>query len=233
MTNASPPRRAGEGNQAPLRVVCFSAHAPSADELAEAVAAVVPGAEVETGDLAMTLDPPEGDLFIVDGTADAARAMELVRIIRARGAAAPVAFLSGDSGPPEPEALKQTGAVSVVPVADLPLALPDVLDGALAQAALAAGSPGFAALRAAVQETRRLISAGLIARRVKHDINNPLAALLAEAQLLELESMPPEQMESVQRMVELCRRMSIVARRLEGPPGRSDGANPEASGRGA
>ena len=46
-----------------------------------------------------------------------------------------------------------------------------------------------------------------LAGRLQHKLNNPLAALLAEAQLLELEELHADHATSVRRMVELCRRL--------------------------
>ncbi|HET6679915.1 MAG TPA: histidine kinase dimerization/phospho-acceptor domain-containing protein [Gemmatimonadaceae bacterium] len=51
--------------------------------------------------------------------------------------------------------------------------------------------------------------------RLRHALNNPLAALLAEAQLLELEAITDEQRKSVERMVALCRRMVAIVRALD------------------
>jgi signal transduction histidine kinase len=50
---------------------------------------------------------------------------------------------------------------------------------------------------------------------VQHAINNPLTALLAEAQLLELEELTDDQRQSVERMVELARRLVALTRRLD------------------
>lgn len=207
-----------------FRIVVFGTHLPSAEALCGAVAAIAPSAEVDTGDLAMTLDAPEGSLFVIDATRDAARATELLRVIRARGAPAPVILVSDrETGIPA-EALQQAGDAALVTQARLSEALPREMDRAAAAVARAAASPTFAALAASVRETRRLIAAGMIARRVKHDINNPLAALMAEAQLLELDPLSDEQRASVQRIVELCRRVTSVARQLEGPAPPAAGA---------
>ena len=49
--------------------------------------------------------------------------------------------------------------------------------------------------------------------KIQHEINNPLAALLAEAQLLQLEpTLAAEQRASVRRMVELVRRVVVSVR---------------------
>ena len=74
---------------------------------------------------------------------------------------------------------------------------------------------GAAALRS-VRQTQRLIAAGELAMRLQHSLNNPLAGLLAEAQLLELEELPPDHRESVQRIIELCRRVIEVVRGMDG-----------------
>lgn len=72
-----------------------------------------------------------------------------------------------------------------------------------------------AALRDELWETRRRLAVAEVAARLPHALNNPLAALLAEAQLLELESLLPEHRAAVRRMVALCRRMSAAVRELD------------------
>jgi signal transduction histidine kinase len=52
--------------------------------------------------------------------------------------------------------------------------------------------------------------------QVQHEMNNPLAALLAESQLLELDpTLTAEQRESVKRIVELARRVIASSRKLD------------------
>lgn len=52
--------------------------------------------------------------------------------------------------------------------------------------------------------------------RVQHEMNNPLAALLAETQLLELDpTLTAEQRESVKRIVDLTRRVIASSRKLD------------------
>jgi signal transduction histidine kinase len=63
--------------------------------------------------------------------------------------------------------------------------------------------------------TEQLAAAGAIALDLRHDVNNPLAALLAEAQLLALEPLAPEHLAAVERMVELCRRTVTLLRELD------------------
>lgn len=49
-------------------------------------------------------------------------------------------------------------------------------------------------------------------KALAHTLNNPLAALLAELQLLELEDLRPEHREGVERAIELCRRVIRIVR---------------------
>lgn len=54
------------------------------------------------------------------------------------------------------------------------------------------------------------------AARIQHAMNNPLAALLAEEQLLSMEAtLSAEQRESVDRMIELTRRVIVLVRELD------------------
>ena len=47
---------------------------------------------------------------------------------------------------------------------------------------------------------------------LQHTLNNPLAALLAELQLLEMEELEPGHRESVERAIGLCRRVITIVR---------------------
>ena len=49
-------------------------------------------------------------------------------------------------------------------------------------------------------------------------MNNPLAALLAELQLLEMEPLAPDHRESVERAIGLTRRLIVIVRERV-PPG--------------
>jgi signal transduction histidine kinase len=49
-------------------------------------------------------------------------------------------------------------------------------------------------------------------KSLQHTLNNPLAGLLAELQLLELEDLPDEHREAVARCIELTRRLVQIVR---------------------
>ncbi len=69
------------------------------------------------------------------------------------------------------------------------------------------GQPGDSASVAELQQ---------LAATLQHEISNPLAALLAEAQLLARETgMDPEHHRAVTRLVDLARRAAAAVRRLD------------------
>lgn len=53
-------------------------------------------------------------------------------------------------------------------------------------------------------------------RATRHAMNDAVTALLAEAQLLELEPLADEHLRAVGRIVELARRVARVSRSLDG-----------------
>jgi signal transduction histidine kinase len=143
--------------------------------------------------------------------------MATLLTLRARGAMTPAILVVSTPEAYPREELRRLGDPVVVSLADLPTSLPNAIERALRLNAATAASRQLVPLLRSLSESQRLIAAGRIARRVKHDINNPLAALLGEAQLLELEPLAPEQLEAVQRIVELCGRIVALARELDGP----------------
>jgi signal transduction histidine kinase len=67
-----------------------------------------------------------------------------------------------------------------------------------------------------VSETNKLVELSNAVGRVQHEMNNPLAALLAESQLLELDpTLNAEQRDSVKRIVDLARRVIASSRKLD------------------
>lgn len=65
-------------------------------------------------------------------------------------------------------------------------------------------------------ENNKLMELSNAVGRVQHEMNNPLAALLAESQLLELDqTLNDEQRDSVKRIVDLARRVIVSSRKLD------------------
>jgi signal transduction histidine kinase len=66
------------------------------------------------------------------------------------------------------------------------------------------------------QDAQRREDLERITALVQHSLNNPLAALLAEAQLLAMETtLDPEHRAAVDRMTELVRRLITLVRELD------------------
>ena len=66
------------------------------------------------------------------------------------------------------------------------------------------------------EHNSKLIEMASAVGRVQHEMNNPLAALLAESQLLELDpALNEEQRDSVRRIVDLARRVIAASRKLD------------------
>jgi signal transduction histidine kinase len=66
----------------------------------------------------------------------------------------------------------------------------------------------------ALRRLRAQYALGEAAHSLQHAFNNPLTALLAEAQLLELETLDEEQRAAISRILELARRLVALTRRL-------------------
>ena len=90
----------------------------------------------------------------------------------------------------------------------------------------AARADSHAADAAELARVRMLFTLGTSARDTEHAFNNPLTALMAEAQLLELEDMPAEQRAAVERILDLSRRLVTISRQLGG-----GGVMPRGAGR--
>jgi signal transduction histidine kinase len=117
--------------------------------------------------------------------------------------------------------LAQALLARLVPDVDAALLISALLDEAARAAGSAAGADtpqlvdADAEPQRELRRVRRQFALGEAARAAQHDLSNPLTALMAEVQLLELEAVGPEHRAAVRRIVELTRRVAAVARRLD------------------
>ena len=152
---------------------------------------------------------PRADAAVVDGGTTAKGTIDVLQAMRARGFEAPILVVTPV---PDDSALRATmdslGAHA---------ASRKSIDGSPSELALAltAAVDGEQGLAAELRQARRIFAAGQAALSLQHAINNPLAALLAEAQLLQLDELTAEQRGAADRMVELCRRIVALVRRLD------------------
>ena len=184
--------------------------------LKEVLLAHLPSASITIGEAA-SLDAEtlgSARAAVVDVGPAAPVALDAFRMVRARGFVGPITLVVDE---PDDQAVQRAinafgNAVCIArdAVTDAPGRLAEAVAGPPAECG-EASSPVLQEL----SRTRRLIAAGEMVLRLQHDINNPLAGLLAEVQLLQLDELTPEQRAATSRMLELCRRIVALVRRLD------------------
>ena len=130
------------------------------------------------------------------------------------------AHAAGASEPAAADARCRALLAQLLPDADVELLLRALRDEAARPPARegAGAARNEADLPPADRELYRVrlhLALGARAQMIQHSINNPLAALLAEAQLLEMEPLAEEHRVAATRIVDLARRVVAVVRRLD------------------
>ena len=155
---------------------------------------------------------PSDDCLIIDATTDVAGAGDLLRRLRAGGVQSAFVILVTERDQALASRVAGVGAVEQVAIGAAPREL-----GNAVEASLGAGqwTVTLEAVRDELRRTQRVLAAGEVALGLQHAMNNPLTAVLAEAQLLEMESLPEEQATAVRRIVENTRRVVQLVRKLD------------------
>ena len=213
---AASPRSAADSGPGALRVVCIATDIYASAALQATVSAILPSALVDAADTSIVRSAPDADCVILGVGSLYSLAHSLVRDLRARGYQRPILLVVTVPGSAPAHDLLRLGVDTILAESTVALKLPEAMAAALARQARCFGSAPAAAISRSLRRLRATIAAGEVATGLQHALNNPLAALLAEAQLLELESLAPEHRLSVRRMVELCRRVIRVSRSIEG-----------------
>ncbi|HEY0969524.1 MAG TPA: histidine kinase dimerization/phospho-acceptor domain-containing protein [Gemmatimonadales bacterium] len=218
-----------EGSRArgAVRVACLMGDPETARLVEQLLRIWVPEVEIADELTGAVRGVPAVDAVLLDAPDAGEIALDRLRRIRASGFAGAVVVVAlhmdesdgGGASKPSADWKRLGGALCPLATnagARLATVLADALDDADAARGVGeAGTPTATLLRREVGETRRLVAVAEVALRLQHSLNNPLAALMAEAQLLEMEQLLPEQRTAVRRMVELCRRMSATLRTLD------------------
>ena len=97
----------------------------------------------------------------------------------------------------------------------LPAGGADAVATALATAIPLGADGSLNTVEPSVARMRRLLAAGELAMGLRHAFNNPLTALMAELQLLQMDVREAETRAAVDRMLELVRRLTELSRALE------------------
>ena len=195
-----------------LRIGLISRSEAIVSLVRESVAAAFPTATVinVAPDAAGKL--PECSLIFVDATVDAAAAGEAAQRLRAGGSRSALAFVVAARDESLAKATAPIGAVEQIEARALGPAMAQTIERAV-------GGDGWTdellAARDELRRTQRLLAAGEIALGLQHAMNNPLTAVLAEAQLLEMEDLPGEVTTAVRRIIESTRRLVALVRKLD------------------
>ena len=189
-----------------LRIVIVGADSAFGMAVREIVAAQLPDAASELLDPAHLKTRPVADAVVIDARSSAANGAVLAARVRAMGFAGAAVVVCDDPGD-RAYAFQAAGAAHVAPDK-----LANHLVPCIAEMLTHAGSE----YAPQVMRARRLIAAGEIAMGFQHSLNNPLAGILAEAQLMQLDPLPPEQRAALDRIVALCRRIIDLGRSLDG-----------------
>lgn len=198
------------------RIVCLSTDSDATDVLLDTIHAILPDANVESADLTLLRDPPRAECVVVAVGALSAGSESIVRDLRARGYANAIILVADSPEMLPAAALTLLGVQRTIATVNMALVLPSALTKVLdAQDAVNASETGRRTL-ASLRRLQAVVASGQIAARLQHRLNNPLAALLAEAQLLELEPLSPDHATSVRRIIELCRRVIEETKSIEG-----------------
>ena len=204
-----------------LTLACVADQSSAAATLNEALAALFPTATIIRVDTNAERFEPDGvDCAVVDATVNGMDGVDVLRGLRARGFAGAAVLVVNRSRPSatvDDVSATRLGARRCSLDGNTLWPLAEAVTEALLVEAGGEKATGATPVAVkALRQTQRLLAAGELAMRLQHSLNNPLAALLAEAQLLELETLEQDHRESVERIIELCRRVIDVVRALDG-----------------
>ena len=203
-------------SERPLSLACVAPDSTASARLQEALLTLFPGATVQAVDTGVERGFPEAiDCAVIDG-GDGNDGADVLRGLRARGyAGAAVIVADRTRWSSDPAAVDRLGGRYCSLDGDSLAPLATTVADSIRSQGNGPGQESAVPLRA-LRQTQRLLAAGELATRLQHSLNNPLAALLAEAQLLELEPLSPDHRLSVQRIIEMSRRVIEVVRALDG-----------------
>ena len=198
------------------RVTCIAATAGAAERMAVALQGILPHVAVEghTADMLPHADAPDCVLAIFGK--DNPGALATVERYRARGGEAAVVLVLDAPELLDRESAAMLGISALVNSHALASDLFPVLERVFTRHAPCDLDDDT--LPRYLRQCHTLLAAGRTASRLPHRLNNPLAALLAEAELLRLEPLSEGQRESVDRILELSHRLIGEVRALEGVP---------------
>jgi signal transduction histidine kinase len=181
----------------------------------ELLATTLPSAGVSTVALAMA-PASDATIAVVDQVVRGLKDVTAVQELRARGYRGGIVLLAAACDPATEQRLLALAPTRCVARADMVSALPTAIAALAARPDL---GDELGPIEKELRRTQQLVAMGEATSRIQHTLNNPLTALLAEAQLLEMEELADEHRAAVKRMIELCRRLVVMVRGLDSGTG--------------
>jgi signal transduction histidine kinase len=201
----------GERGAAHLDVMLVMEN-PALEQLTkELLATVLPSASVTTAAFGAA-PASDADIAVVDQTVRGLKDATAVQEMRARGYRGGIVLLAASCDTAPDQKLLALAPTRCVALAELTTALPAAIAELAARPDL---GDQLGPIEKELRRTQQLVAMGEATSRIQHTLNNPLTALLAESQLLEMEELRPEHLAAVKRMIELCRRLVIMVRGLD------------------
>lgn len=231
----------GAGAPRALQIYCAIERPELLAVVRESLHSFLPGSVIATGHTALPGDRiPRADCVVLDTHVGGATGVEAARALRIAGFDGGIILLVPELSatgftelPTAPEerleerAATRTSGPTAVRLAAMGVsrtvpyaAIAGELPFAVVTASLGTESAPLEEARRELRAAQRLNAMGDLAASVQHAANNPLTALLAEAQLLEMEPLAPEHREAVQRIIDLSRRLALIIRKLDLPRAR-------------
>ena len=204
-----------DDSAASLHVMLVMENAPLEQLTRELLATTLPSASLTTVPLA-TASASDADVAVVDQTVRGLKGVTAVQELRSREYRGGIVLLAAVCDSAIEHRLLALAPSRCVARAAMATALPAALVELSTRPDL---GEELGAIEKELRRTQQLVAMGEATSRIQHTLNNPLTALLAEAQLLEMEELSDEHRAAVKRMIELCRRLVVMVRGLDSGTG--------------
>ena len=205
----------GDAGAARLHVMLVMEDARLEQLTRELLATMLPSASLTTATLA-TAAASDADIAVVDQAVRGLKEVTAVQDLRSRGYRGGIVLLGAVCDSAIEQRLLALGPARCIARSELATALPAALAELSAPPDL---GEELGPIQKEIRRTQQLVAMGEATSRIQHTLNNPLTALLAEAQLLEMEELSDEHRAAVKRMIELCRRLVVMVRGLDSGTG--------------
>ena len=201
----------GEMGAARYRVMLVTEDAGLEQLVREILATLLPSVSIEMQPLA-TAPASDAEAAIVDQAVRGLAGVTALQELRARGFRGGAVLIAAECDAGMDQRMLALAPARCVERARLTTGLPEALSELSARPEL---GPALGPIQRELRRTQQLLAMGEATSRIQHTLNNPLTALLAEAQLLEMEEMSEEHRAAVKRIIELCRRLVTMVRTLD------------------